>query len=117
MQIHVKRPLVQAYMAVIDLRNPQLEIKLGATLDKKSLTSAFARENDCSVAINGEAGNSPGRDSGLGEWRGHMVRLAQVVLREDPEIPAPLLAFDPETAPSSSRPRRPAGPFPRSDTM
>ena len=78
-QVHFTRPLVQAYVAVIDLRNPALEIQLGVTLDKKKLASVFARETDCSVVINGEAGNSPAPDSGLGDWRGNMVRLGEAL--------------------------------------
>lgn len=93
-QVQMRRPLVKVYLAVVDLRNPALEIKLGASLDKKVLTSVFARENECSLAINGEAGASPGRNSGLGPWRGFLVRTGEVLLREDPQYPAPYLAFD-----------------------
>ena len=93
-QLHTKSPLVQAYIAIIDLRNPALEIRMDATLDNKRLTTAFAREFDCTVAINGEAGTSPGAASGLGQWRGNMVRRGQILLREDPNIPRPYLAFD-----------------------
>jgi hypothetical protein len=93
-QVHVKKPLVQAYMAVIDLTNPAVEIKLGATLEKKTSTTSFARESDCTVAINGEAGNSPSPNSGLGGWRGNLVRAGQVLLRENPRFPAPFLCFD-----------------------
>ena len=93
-QVHLNRPLAHAFLAVVDLRNPAVEIKLGTTLDKKGLTSAFARENDCTVAINGEAGSSPAPNSGLGDWRGNMVSLGQVILREDSKYPAPFLCFD-----------------------
>lgn len=79
-QVHITRPLVRAHVVVVDLRNPAVEVKLGATLEKKRLTSAFARESDCSVAINGEAGNTPAPNSGLGDWRGNMVRLGQVII-------------------------------------
>lgn len=93
-QVHVKRPLAKVYVAVVDLRNPAVEIELGATLDKKRLTTVFARESDCTVAINGEAGSSPAPNSGLGDWRGNLVRLGQVLLREDFKFPAPFLCFD-----------------------
>jgi hypothetical protein len=98
-QVHIKRPLVHAYVAVVDLRNPFLEIKLGVSLDKKKLTSAFARENDCVVAINGEAGDSPALNSGLGDWRGSLVRLGQLMLQENPKYPAPFLSFDRQNHP------------------
>jgi hypothetical protein len=90
----IGNPLSQVYLAVIDLRNPAVEIKLGTTLDKKRLTTAFARENDCTVAINGEAGASPAPDSGLGPWKGHMVDRGQVILQEDPKVQRPFLSFD-----------------------
>ncbi|MFO1500699.1 MAG: phosphodiester glycosidase family protein [Verrucomicrobiota bacterium] len=93
-QVHINRPLVHAYLAIVDLRNPSVEIKLGVSLDRKKLTSTFARENDCSVAINGEAGNSPGLNSGLGAWRGNLVRDGQSILQESPRFPTPFLWFD-----------------------
>lgn len=94
-QMHIKRPLAQAFLAVIDLRNPALEIKLGTNLNQKRLTSVFARENDCSLAINGEAGESPAPNSGLGDWIGYLVQGGQVLLREGARYPAPYLCFDP----------------------
>ena len=93
-RIVIKRPLAQVFVAVVDLRNPAVEIKLGGMLDKKTLTSAFARENDCTVAINGEAGMSPMANSWLGDWKGNLVELGQVLLRESTKYPAPFLSFD-----------------------
>ena len=93
-RIQIKRPLTQVFVAVVDLRNPAVEIRLGVTLDKKRLTSVFARENDCSLAINGEAGMSPALNSGLGDWRGNLVWQGQVLLRETAKYQAPFLSFD-----------------------
>ena len=56
-RVTIKSPLTQVFLAVVDLTNPKLEVKLGVNLDKKTLTSSFARENDCTVAINGDAGS------------------------------------------------------------
>jgi hypothetical protein len=91
---HVDDPLVEAFLAVVDLGHPDLEIELGVGLEHKTLTSAFARETDCIVAINGEAGNSPGPDSGLGPWRGKLVYRGETILCEAREHPRPFLAFD-----------------------
>jgi hypothetical protein len=93
-QIQLNNPLVHAGLAVIDLKNPKLKVKIGADFNDKTLTSAFARENQCSVAINGEAGATPSPNSGLGTWRGHMVQDGKVLLVEDSRIQRPFLAFD-----------------------
>ncbi len=93
-QVQIASPMAQAYLAIIDLTNPSLEIKLGTTLGSKTLTSSFARQNDCAVAINGEAGNSPKESSGLGMWRGNMIYHGQAILQEDPRQPRPFLCFD-----------------------
>jgi hypothetical protein len=96
--IRAANPLVQAYLAIVDLKNPAVGITLGTRLDAKTLTSQFARENDCTVAINGEAGMSPGLFSGLGVWRGYLVDKGNVLQKEDPKIPRPFLMFDPKNA-------------------
>ena len=98
-RVTIKNPLTQVFLAVVDLSNPKVEVKLGANLDKKTLTSAFARENDCTVAINGEAGNSPGLNSGLGVWRGNLVSLGKELLHETPRYPTPFLTFDQQNHP------------------
>jgi hypothetical protein len=85
---------VVAYMAIVDLKVPGLEIKCGGDLRTKTLTSAFARQNDCQIAINGEAGMSPRANSGLGEWSGNMMSAGAVWLKETARNPRPFLAFD-----------------------
>jgi hypothetical protein len=93
-RIIIKRPVVRVYIAIVDLKNPAVEIKLDTAFDKKSLTSLFARENGCVLAINGEAGTSPGANSGLGIWRGFMVSRGQEILQENTNYPRPFLSFD-----------------------
>ena len=63
--IYIPSPLIHAYLAVIDLTRPDLTIHVGGSLQSKSLTSAFAKENHCTIAINGEAGVSPAADANL----------------------------------------------------
>ena len=93
-QVYIGDPLVQAYIAVVDLSSQALEIKLGTSLTQKTLTSAFAAENNCDLAINGEAGQSPAMNSGLGIWRGNMVYQGKVISREDARIPRPYISFN-----------------------
>lgn len=98
-RVTIKNPLTQVFLAVVDLTNPKVEVKLGVNLETKTLTSAFARENDCTVAINGEAGASPGLNSGLGDWRGNLVWLGKELLHESARYPAPFLSFDQQNRP------------------
>lgn len=93
-QVHIGQPLVQAYLTVTDLKNPGVQLKVGGSLEKKTLTSAFAKDSACTIAINGEAGMSPFANSGLGQWRGYMVEAGQVLQKEQPGNPRPFLAFD-----------------------
>ena len=79
---------------MVNLRTPGLEVKLGGALNVKTYTSEYARLNDCGIAINGEAGVSPAPRSGLGEWRGNMIKDGKLVLQEDPKLPRPFLSFD-----------------------
>jgi hypothetical protein len=93
-EVDMLNPQVISYMAVVNLRTPGLEIKYGGSLAQKTLTSDFAKANDCQIAINGEAGASPQMNSGLGVWRGNMISAGQVLLKEDPADKRPFLAFD-----------------------
>ena len=93
-RFHAGNPLVEAVLAVVDLQCADLQIVLDADFATKGLTSVFARAKDCTVAINGEAGNSPRPLSGLGRWRGNMVIQGVAVLQEVAANPRPFLAFD-----------------------
>ncbi len=94
--LHLDNPLIQAYVAVVDLKTPGLEIHLGGSLTEKTLTSDFAKSVNASVAINGEAGESPQANSGLGDWTGHFVEQGKVMLTEKPQNRRPFLSFDKE---------------------
>jgi hypothetical protein len=69
-----------------------VEIKITPEFKAKYLTSKFAIENDCYLAINGEAGESmlPGCD--LGEWTGNWIVRNNPVLLED-RYKRPFLSF------------------------
>ncbi|MBN1670525.1 MAG: phosphodiester glycosidase family protein [Kiritimatiellae bacterium] len=92
--VRIENPLAQAFLAVVDLGAPGIDIRLGTTIDRKRLTSEFARENNCTVAVNGEAGRSPKPDSGFGEWIGNLIRQGNVILLKDTDK-RPFLSFDP----------------------
>jgi hypothetical protein len=93
-QVHTNNPLAQAWLTIVDLANPNVRVKLHGDFTLKTLTSAFARDNDCTVAINGEAGRSPEQGSGLGTWSGYFVANGKTLLTEAAGNPRPFLSFD-----------------------
>lgn len=93
-QLRVESPALRAYLAIVDLRSPGLQIVFDPELQKKTRTSAFAEREQCLVAVNGEAGLSPFPNSGLGPWTGQFVWRGEVLLREQAGNPRPFLAFD-----------------------
>jgi hypothetical protein len=84
---------VHAFLAIVDLTHPNLEVRLDSAIGRKTLTSEFARTNRCMLAINGEAGNSPALDSGFGDWIGNFISAGAPILLKDTER-RPFLAFD-----------------------
>jgi|GEM_PF-974405 len=93
-RVRIARPLVSACVAVVDLTSPVLELKLSSEIGRKWLTSEFARKNNCTVAINGEAGMSPGMDAPLGVWRGYLMHRGELILSEEAGNPRPFISFD-----------------------
>jgi hypothetical protein len=92
--IHLSEPLVCGALAVIDLQCPTAEIVMDADFVTKHLTSEFGRAHGCTVAINGEAGNSGQPNCGLGRWRGNLVIDGKTLLSEEAGNPRPFLCFD-----------------------
>ena len=86
-------PYCMVYAAVIDLTDPSISIEITDAMGDKTLTSAFAAERDCIVAINGEAGVSPALDAPLGRYTGAWVSDGVAVLRDEVSR-RPFLAFD-----------------------
>jgi hypothetical protein len=93
-EVRVYNPPIVAWVAVVDLRTPGLVVHVGGTVTGKTLTTDFARNNRCGIAINGEAGNSPAWNSGLGSWTGHFINQGQVLLQEKSGNRRPFLVFD-----------------------
>ena len=59
-------PKAPTFLTVTDLQSPGLEIKITPEFKEKYHTSRFAKENDCYIAINCEAGESMALDVILG---------------------------------------------------
>jgi hypothetical protein len=86
---------IRMHVAVIDLRYPGLEVCITPEFGEKIMTTDFARANDCVVAVNGEAGNSPATNSGLGQWKGNWISRGKAVMLEDTDL-RPFMSFDME---------------------
>ncbi len=99
---------VKIHVVVIDLCAPGLEIYITPEFKNKGLTSVFARQNNCIVAINGEAGESPFFDPsalkeikrivpnfnpGLGIWSGTWIVKGKAVNLGN-KYNRPFIAFD-----------------------
>jgi len=94
LQLQSTMPLVRGFISIVDMTTPGIKIKIGANLSTKTLTSTFARDNKCIVAINGEAGSSPQLYAPLGTWTGHLITDGKVILTEQPNNPRPFFSFD-----------------------
>jgi len=76
-------PDAVSYVARIDLTHPSVDVQVTREKGKKFLTSKFAKENNCILAINGEAGETMAMDCELGEWSGNWVSDSKVVMMAD----------------------------------
>lgn len=93
MILKIKEPLTHVYISVIDLKSKKVEIVITPELTEKWLTSTFAKQNNCTMAINGEAGMNPRQGCGFGEWIGNWIVKGNPVLLMDNEK-RPFLSFD-----------------------
>ncbi|MFM7770111.1 MAG: phosphodiester glycosidase family protein, partial [Bacteroidota bacterium] len=72
-----------AFLAVVNLK--QYEVVLDSVCSFKKLTSEFAMKYNVDIAVNGEAGMSPGPKSPLGEWTGMYAVNGRILINEDSE--------------------------------
>ncbi len=86
-------PRISAYLVEIDLKNENLTMVLNPDPSSKILTSDFAKQQNCDIAINGEAGLSPNADTGFGRWQGPYVVDGKIVLNDTAES-LPYLSFN-----------------------
>ena len=80
-------------MAIADLN--AFTVELDTAILKKELTSEFAKRFNCEVAVNGEAGSTPGLEAPLGHWTGNYVVKGQALKMEDSDK-RPFLYFSEE---------------------
>jgi exopolysaccharide biosynthesis protein len=78
-----KNPNAVCFVARIDLNHPEVDIQITPEKREKYLTSTFAEQNNCVIAINGEAGETMAMDCELGEWSGNWVSDGKVVMMAD----------------------------------
>ncbi len=88
-----EEPNAVFYIAAVDLSFPGIEIAITPELKEKYLTSIFAHQNDCFLAINGEAGRTMYPGCGLGEWTGNWIVRGNPVQMTDTKE-RPFLSFD-----------------------
>jgi len=78
-----EEPKAVAYIAIIDLNFPNLEINLTPEKKEKYLTSTFAIESGSYIAVNGEAGETMDLNAPLGHFVGNWVDDGHAVMMED----------------------------------
>jgi hypothetical protein len=93
MVLKIKEPLTHVCISVVDLTDKNLEVVITPELTEKWLTSAFAKQNNCVVAVNGEAGMNPRQGCGFGEWIGNWIVKGKTILLMDNDK-RPFLSFD-----------------------
>ncbi len=89
-----ENPKATFFCAVVDLTYPGLEPKITPEYTEwKTLTSDFAKQNNCILAVNGEAGDGIFQNSGYGEWVGNWVSDGKPITMLDTDK-RPFLWFD-----------------------
>lgn len=71
------------YLAYVDLN--QFNVVLDTAIQQKELITTFARRFDVDIAVNGEAGKTPGINAPLGQWTGNYIVNGKTILMEDTE--------------------------------
>lgn len=74
-------PLAVCYLAVINLE--KYSVVLDTAVSVKEKTSNFAERFNVDIAVNGEAGTTPGFTAPLGQWSGMYVVNGKVIYNND----------------------------------
>ena len=80
-QLTFQDPNAFVVMAIADLN--AFTVELDTAILMKELTSEFAKRYRCELAVNGEAGSTPGLEAPLGHWTGNYVVKGQALKMED----------------------------------
>ena len=70
-EMKFKNPNASVILAVADLN--YFSVELDSMYKEKELTSSFAKQYKCEIAVNGEAGTTPGMKAPLGQWTGNYI--------------------------------------------
>jgi hypothetical protein len=70
-EMKFKNPNASVILAVADLN--YFSVELDSMYNEKELTSSFAKQYKCEIAVNGEAGTTPGMKAPLGQWTGNYI--------------------------------------------
>jgi len=90
-QYKVSSPIATAYIAAVDLTKYQ--VVLDTAISVKELTSTFSKRFNADIAVNGEAGTTPGKTAPLGQWIGNYIVNGKVILNKDSKN-RPMVYFD-----------------------
>lgn len=90
-ELTTRIPKISAFFAVVDLRF--YNVVLDTDIVKKELTSQFCKRNNADIAVNGEAGMSPGDNAPLGIWTGNYIVNKKPILLNDSKD-RPFIYFD-----------------------
>lgn len=90
-QLQAEKRKAVAYVARFSLND--YEPVLDTAIRVKELISTYAKRFDLDIAVNGEAGTTPGKTAPLGPWTGSYVVNGSVILNEDSDI-RPFVYFD-----------------------
>lgn len=90
-ELKFQNPNAYVVLAIADLN--YFSVELDSLFKEKELTSSFAKQYKCEVAVNGEAGTTPGMTAPLGQWTGNYIIDGKPYKMEDSDK-RPFLYFD-----------------------
>lgn len=90
-RITMKNPLAVAYIATVDL--DQYSVVLDSAITVKELTSTYSKRFNVDIAVNGEAGTTPGFTAPLGQWTGNYIVNGKPIYLKD-NASRPFISFD-----------------------
>ena len=91
LELSYDSPKINAFLATIDLT--KYDVIIDSNITKKELTSVFSKKYNIDIAVNGEAGTTPGKFAPLGQWTGNYIVNGKVIMMEDTYM-RPFLSFD-----------------------
>jgi exopolysaccharide biosynthesis protein len=80
-RVRQNNPNAVYYIAMVDLH--QYQVVLDSIVNQKELTSAFAKRFNVDIAVNGEAGTTPGMTAPLGQWNGLYMVNGKIIYNTD----------------------------------